>query len=106
MPRPRRLHGDGSLEARRAALIRRSELSTLTQLPNWLVFSAVVEQEIENIKKAALGMMMGEGITLEQQAEMRGRIRGLKAARSIPERALRAELTESSPTDEEVAAGE
>ena len=53
-----------------------------------------------------MAQMMGKGISLEEQAFMRGRIIGLRAARSIPEHALRAELTESSPIEEEVAASE
>ena len=103
MARPRRVI---SMEERRALLLRRSELSTLAQLPNWDVFCAVVEQEIENIKRVVMGKTMGVGMSLEEQAFNRGRITGLRAARSIPERALSEELTESSPRREEVAAGE
>ena len=95
-----------SLEERRAALVRRSELAGLPQLSNWVVLSAVIEEEIERIKRAMMAQMMGKGISLEEQAFMRGRIIGLRAARSIPEHALRAELTESSPIEEEVAASE
>jgi hypothetical protein len=95
-----------SMEERRALLLRRSELSTIAQLPNWTVFCAVVEEEVDNIKRAIMGRAMGPGITLEEQAFQRGRISGLRAARSIPERARNKELTESSPTEKEVAAGE
>jgi len=93
-------------EERRALLIRRSELATLTQLPSWLVFGSVIEQEIENIKKAMTAKMLGPGVSLEEQAFNRGRIIGLRAARSVPEHALSKQLTESSPMSEEVAAGE
>jgi hypothetical protein len=95
-----------SLEERRALLLRRNELAVLTELPNWIVLSAVVEEEIEKIKRAMMGAMLGRGMTIEEQAFMRGRIVGLRAARSIPEHARAKELTESSPRDEEVAAGE
>jgi hypothetical protein len=94
------------MEERRALLLRRSELSTLAQLPNWDVFCAVIEEEADQVKKAIMGKAMGAGISLEEQAFQRGRIIGLRAARSIPERARSSELTESSPTQKEVAAGE
>jgi hypothetical protein len=97
--RPRRVI---SMEERRALLLRRSELSTLAQLPNWDVYCAVIEQEIEDIKRVVMGKAMGPGISLEEQAYQRGRVIGLRAARSIPARALDKELTESSPRQEEV----
>jgi len=95
-----------SLEERRELLLRRSDLATLTTLHNWLVLGSVIEEEIERIKKSMMGRMLGRGMTLEEQAFERGRIIGLRAARSIPEHARAKELTESSPQDEEVAAGE
>jgi hypothetical protein len=95
-----------SLEERRELLLRRGELSGLAQLSNWLILGAVIEEEVDRIKRAMMAQMMGKGISLEEQAFMRGRIIGLRAARSIPEHALRAELTESSPIEEEVAASE
>ena len=101
--RPRRVF---SQEDRRDQLLRRSELSLLVQLPSWEVYGGVIQEEIERIKRSMMGRMMGVGMSLEQQAYERGRIMGLKAARSIPEHANRDELTESSPTNEEVAAGE
>jgi hypothetical protein len=94
-----------TLAERRELLVRRTELSTLTQLPNWQVFGAVIEEEIDGIKRVMMARMMGQGISPEEQAFMRGRIIGLRAARSIPEHALHSELTESSPR-EEVAASE
>ena len=103
MARPRRVI---SMDERRALLLRRSELSTLAQLPNWDVFCAVIEQEIEDIKRVVMARAMGAGMSLEEQAFNRGRVVGLRAARSIPARALNEELTESSPRHEEVAAGE
>ena len=95
-----------SMEERRTLLLRRSELSTLAQLPNWDVLCSVIEEEIDNLKRVVMGKAMGPGMTLEEQAYYRGRIVGLRAARSIPQRALNQELTESSPSPEEVAAGE
>jgi len=95
-----------TLEERRALMLRRSELSTLAQLPNWDVFCVVVEEEIDNIKRMLMGKVMGPGLSVEEQAFNRGRIVGLRAARSIPSRALNRELTESSPDEKEVAAGE
>jgi hypothetical protein len=95
-----------SLEERRALLLRRNELAVLVDLPNWIVLGAVVEEEIERVKRAMMAKMLGAGISLEEQAFMRGRIVGLRAARSIPEHARARELTESSPRDEEVAASE
>jgi len=89
-----------SLAERRELLTRRSDLATLTKLPNWDVFSAVVEEEIDTIKRVMMGRMMGQGISLEEQAFLRGRIIGLRAARSIPEHALHKELTESTPKEE------
>ena len=86
-------------------MLRRSELATLAQLPNWDVFCAVIEEEIDNIKKVVMGKAMGPGITIEEQAVLRGRIIGLKAARSIPTKALSKQLTESSPDEREVEAG-
>jgi hypothetical protein len=53
-----------------------------------------------------MGKFMAGGMTIEEQAFHRGRILGLRAARSIPEHALHRELTESSPNEQEVAAGE
>jgi hypothetical protein len=95
-----------TLEERRELLLRRTELATLTRLPNWQVFGAVIQEEIDRIQKTVLARALGVGISLEQQAFERGRIIGLRAARSIPEHALHKELTESSPTEREVAAGE
>jgi hypothetical protein len=96
-----------SLEERREIMLRRSNLATLTTLDNWIVLCTVVEEEIDRIKKAMMGrMLVGQGMTLEQQAYERGRIVGLRAALSIPKKARAKELTESSPTDQEVSAGE
>ena len=95
-----------TLEERRKLMLRRSDLASLTSLPNWLVFCTVIEEEIDRIKKSMMARMMGQGLTLEQQAFERGRIVGLRAARSVPEHATRAELTESSPKEEEVSASE
>jgi len=100
MPRPRRVI---SLEERRRLMLRRNDLASLTTLPNWIVFCTVVEEEIDRIKRSMMARMMGQGMPLEQQAFERGRIVGLRAARSVPEHAARTELTESSPTEEEVA---
>lgn len=102
MARPRVI----SMEERRALLLRRSELATLAQLPNWDVFCSVIAEEIDDIKRIVMAKAMGPGMTLEEQAFHRGRIVGLRAARSIPQHALNKELTESSPSQEEVAAGE
>ena len=103
MARPRRVI---SLEERRELLLRRGDLANLTALPNWVVFCTVVEEEVERIKRSMMARMMGQGMTLEQQAFERGRIVGLRAARSVPEHAQRAELTESSPKEEEVSSRE
>jgi len=93
-----------SLEERRRLMLRRNDLASLTTLPNWIVFCTVIEEEIDRIKRSMMARMMGQGLSLEQQAFERGRIVGLRAARSVPEHATRTGLTESSPTDEEVTA--
>lgn len=81
-------------------LLRRSELATIAQLPNWDVFSAVVEESIDEIKRIVMANAMSDqGISLEQQAYYRGKIVGLRAARSIPSSALTKQLTESSPKE-------
>lgn|SRR5215471_7520681 len=103
MARPRRVI---SLEERRALMLRRSDLANLTTLPNWILFCTVIEEEVDRIKRTMMARMMGQGMTLEQQAFERGRIVGLRAARSVPEHATRTELTESSPKDEEVSSSE
>src|SRR5262245_55565994 len=93
-----------SIEERRALLLRRSELATIAELPNWDVLSAVVEEEIEAIKRVVMAKAMGEGISLEEQAYHRGRIIGLRAVLSIPRNALREQLTDTS--EREATAGE
>jgi len=94
-----------SLAERRALMLRRNELATLAQLPNWDVFCAVVEEDIESTKRVVMAMAMSpKGISVEQQAYFRGRITGLQAARSIPTNALSKQLTDSSPDEKEVAA--
>jgi len=89
-----------SLEERRSLLLRRSELATLAQLPNWAVFCAEVEEDIDAIKQVVMASAMGEGISLEEQAYHRGRIAGMRSVVGIPTRALSKQQTE------EVAAGE
>lgn len=103
MARPRKLI---TLAERRTLMLRRNELATLTQLPNWDVLSAVVEEEVDAIKRLVMAKAMGTGLSLEEQAFHRGRILGLRAALSIPKHALQKQLTESSPREEEVAASE
>ena len=95
-----------SLEERRELLLKRGNLATLTQLPNWDVFCTVIEEEIDNIKRVVMAKAMGDGISVEEQAFQRGKIMGLRAARSIPASALSKQLTESSPSEKEVAASE
>ena len=93
-----------SLEERRALMLRRNELATIAQLPNWDVFCVVVEEEIDSIKRVMMAKALGSGISLEEQAFLKGKIIGLRAARSIPSSALSKQLTESS--EKEVAASE
>lgn len=78
-----------TLEERREALTRRSDLAVLTQLPNWEVFSAVIETEIESVQRTILARVLGVGMTPEEQAYERGRIAGMRYARSVPERERR-----------------
>lgn len=97
MARPRQVI---TLAERRALLLRRNELSTIVQLPNWDVLNAVVEEEIEQLKRVVMAKAMGEGMTLEDQALMRGRIAGMRAVLAIPRNANRKQVRE------EAAAGE
>jgi len=93
------------MDERRSLLLRRSALAGIAQLPNWDVFCAVIEEEVDNIKRVIMAKALStNGISPEEQAFFRGRIIGLQAARSIPTSALSKQLTESSPSEREVAA--
>lgn len=89
-----------SLEERRELLNRRAELAAIGAHPAWEVLAAVIEEDVEKVKRAILGAAMtDEGVSLEAQAYWRGKIAGLRQARSIPMNAL------SKEQAEEVASG-
>lgn len=92
-----------SLAERRALLLRRSELATLAQLPAWEVYQAVIRERIEEIQHIVVAKAMSDkGISAEEQAFHRGRIRALRSIATIPDNANNKVLMEEL-AEQEVA---
>jgi len=87
------------MDERRALLLRRSHLATIAELPDWDVLCAVVEEDIDEIKRVVMAQAMGTGISPEEQAFHRGRITGLRAALAIPTRAFNDQQKEAAASE-------
>jgi hypothetical protein len=90
-----------TLAERRELLLRRAELAALVEHTSWDVLQAVVEDQIDQIKKTIVAAAMNDaGISVERQAYLRGLIQGMRAVRSIPRNAHRKELMDMTSKEE------
>lgn len=87
MPRRRRLSDD----ERRKLTLRQGDLTTLYQHPSWPTLEAEVDRKEKLIINTLTALALGTrtGITVEQQAYMRGFIHGMRWFVAVPASAER-----------------
>ena len=81
-PRPRRVLTETQ---RRDLIVRQGELTALTKHTAWPVLRVVVEDRAEGFRREASTALIGEGMSLERQAYIRGFLKGMQYVLAVPE---------------------